>query len=82
MKAATEIHNKYNGMIPSEIRERLNIDKDSIIEWEINKNNEVVLNFRKKSELLDIIGIGGTQKPSDSVKDLKKTKKGENIDSN
>jgi len=82
MKATTEIHNKYHGMIPTEIREKLNIDKDSIIEWEINKDNEVVLNFRKRSDLLDIVGIGGTQKPTDSVKITKKNEKGENIDSN
>jgi bifunctional DNA-binding transcriptional regulator/antitoxin component of YhaV-PrlF toxin-antitoxin module len=48
MIAITSIFGKNQTTIPKEVRERLGLDDNMMIEWDINKNNEAILKFRKK----------------------------------
>jgi bifunctional DNA-binding transcriptional regulator/antitoxin component of YhaV-PrlF toxin-antitoxin module len=80
MIATTKIYNKYQTVIPAEIRKKLNIDKTYVIEWDLDENNEVKLNFRKKTKPEDIIGMISTENPTDAVELKKKHQRGEKID--
>ncbi|KZX12267.1 AbrB/MazE/SpoVT family DNA-binding domain-containing protein [Methanobrevibacter curvatus] len=80
MVPITKVYDKYQTVIPKEVRNKLDIKKDDTIEWILLENNEVKLNFRKKTNFKDIIGIIETKKPTNALKLKKKAQKGENID--
>ncbi|MCC7553038.1 MAG: type II toxin-antitoxin system PrlF family antitoxin [Methanobacteriaceae archaeon] len=56
MSVTTKIYGNYQTAIPSEIRKKLNITKDHVIEWSIDENGKPKIEFRKKMKLRDIRG--------------------------
>jgi bifunctional DNA-binding transcriptional regulator/antitoxin component of YhaV-PrlF toxin-antitoxin module len=48
MLAVTNVFGKNQTTIPKEIRQRLNLDGNFVIEWDINENNEAILKFKRK----------------------------------
>lgn len=57
--ATTTLYKNYQLAIPKAIRNKfkdLNIE-DTIIDWSINKNNEIIIKPRKKVFLDDVLGI-------------------------
>jgi bifunctional DNA-binding transcriptional regulator/antitoxin component of YhaV-PrlF toxin-antitoxin module len=55
-----EITNLYRGfqtVVPSKIRKKLNLDLDYILEWTISENNKVEVEFRKKTDFLDLVAM-------------------------
>ena len=44
----TKLYNRYQTIIPAEIRKKLDIEPDSLVEWSINEKGKVELEFRKK----------------------------------
>ncbi|MDR0913113.1 MAG: AbrB/MazE/SpoVT family DNA-binding domain-containing protein [Methanobrevibacter sp.] len=76
----TKVDNKNQIFIPSEIRKRFNIISGDVVEWLIDEDKSIRLNFRKRSNLMDIVGIVSSEKFIDSVKFQKKIDKGEEID--
>ncbi|MCL2688142.1 MAG: type II toxin-antitoxin system PrlF family antitoxin [Methanobrevibacter sp.] len=48
MIAITNIFGKNQTTIPKEVRKRLGLEKNMIIEWDVNEKNEAILRFRKK----------------------------------
>ncbi|MDR0900913.1 MAG: type II toxin-antitoxin system PrlF family antitoxin [Methanobrevibacter sp.] len=77
MIAETNIYDRYQTVIPKEIRKKLNLDKDQVIGWDINDKGKVELTFRKKLTTKDMIGRYTTKKPFNATKELKKTERGE-----
>ncbi|BBL61121.1 hypothetical protein MARBORIA2_13740 [Methanobrevibacter arboriphilus] len=80
MVTTTKIYDKYQTVIPKEIRQKLDITKEDIVEWRLLENNDIRINIRKKSDFKDIIGMINTKKPTDAVELKKKAQKGEKID--
>lgn len=56
MTVITKIYKNYQTAIPSEIRKKLNITKEDLVEWSINDDGEPEIKFRKKISLKDIKG--------------------------
>ena len=57
--ASTKLYKNFQLTIPKEVREEfdeLDID-NTMIDWKINKNNEIILVPRKKITTKDILGI-------------------------
>ena len=57
--ASTKLYKNFQLVIPKEVRrefDELDID-NTMIDWSINKNNEIVLVPRKKTTTKDILGI-------------------------
>ncbi len=57
--ASTKLYKNFQLAIPKEVRKEfneLNID-NTMIDWSINKDNEIVLIPRKKITTKDILGI-------------------------
>jgi len=79
MIAKTSIYPKYQTTIPKEIRKKLELKENQIIEWDINKNGNVELTFREKHSFKDMAGIFKTKEKTDAVEIKKKVKKGEPI---
>lgn len=75
----TKIYDKYQTVIPSEIRKKLNLSPSDIVEWSLMDDGSVSLNFRKKMSLDDIIGIIETKEPTNAVKLKKMASRGEKI---
>lgn len=71
MSVTTKIYNNFQTAIPSEIRKKLGIDENYLIEWSIDENNEPRIRFRKKMSFKDISGIIKLDHKTDSV-ELKK----------
>jgi AbrB family looped-hinge helix DNA binding protein len=76
MMAKTKIYPKYQTTIPKEIRKKLNLKENNIIEWDINKNGKVELTFRKKVTEKDIAVMIKKELPYDSVEIKKRGAKG------
>ena len=57
--ASTKLYKNFQIAIPKEIRKEFNeLDiNNTMIDWSINKNNEIVLVPRKKITTKDILGI-------------------------
>lgn len=57
--ASTKLYKNFQVAIPKEIRKEFNdLDIDNtMIDWSINKNNEIILVPRKKITTKDILGI-------------------------
>ena len=63
------MYKNYQLAIPKAIRNKLTdltID-DTIIDWSINENNEIVIKPRKKVSLDDVLGIIEDDDPRDAV---------------
>ena len=72
--ATTTLYRNYQLAIPKAIRSKfkdLDID-NTIIDWSINENNEIVIKPRKKVCLDDVLGIIDDDDPRNSV-DLKRS---------
>ena len=68
MVSITSIYDKFQTVIPAEIRKEFDLDKTYKIEWKINENGKVELDFIKELTLEDMIGRYTSKEPSDSVK--------------
>lgn len=57
--ATTTLYKNYQLAIPKAIRTQFKeLDStDTVIDWSINQNNEIIIKPRKKVSLEDIIGI-------------------------
>lgn len=77
MIVTTKIYNKYQTVVPLEIRKKLGIEQNDIIEWKLKENGKVEVSFSKNLSEKDMIGRFKAKKPFDSVKLLKKMDKGE-----
>lgn len=76
MIAKTNIYPKYQTTIPKEIRKKLDLKENCVVEWDINKNGKVELTFRKKVTEKDIAGMIKKELPYDSVEIKKRGAKG------
>ena len=68
MVSVTSIYDKFQTVIPVEIREEFDPDKSYKIEWKITENGKVELEFIKELSLDDMVGRYSTKEPIDSVK--------------
>lgn len=67
--ATTRLYKNYQLAIPKAIRNQfkdLSAD-DTIVDWSINENNEIIIKPRKKVCLDDILGIIEDDDPRDAV---------------
>ena len=67
--ATTTLYKNYQLAIPKAIRSQfkdLSV-KDTIVDWSINENNEIVIKPRKKVCLEDVLGIIEDDDPRDAV---------------
>ncbi|MDR0913382.1 MAG: AbrB/MazE/SpoVT family DNA-binding domain-containing protein [Methanobrevibacter sp.] len=71
MSFSTKIYKGFQTVIPSEIRKKLNLEVDDIVEWFFDETGSINIEFRKRSNFEDIIGIGESEEKTDAVK-LKK----------
>lgn len=66
--SVTSIYDKFQTVIPAEIRKEFNLDKSYKIEWTIKDNGKVELNFIKELSLDDMVGRYSAVENIDSVK--------------
>jgi len=64
----TKVYDNNQTAIPSEIRKMFKVQANDIVEWIVNEDGEININFRKRCRLDDIVGIVSSKKPIDSVK--------------
>lgn len=79
MIAETSIYNKYQTVIPKEIRTKFNINNEQMVEWDINDKGKVELTFRKKLTTKDMVGRYTTKKSLNATEKLKNMERGENL---
>ena len=70
MVVVTSIYDKFQTVIPSEIRKEFNLDKSYKIEWKINDEGKVELEFFRELSLDDMVGKYRANEAINSV-DLK-----------
>ncbi len=76
--ATTKIYDKFQTVIPVEVRRKYNINKkDYFIEWNINDNGKLELEFVKKLNFEDMVGRYKAKKPINSLKLKEQFRKGE-----
>ena len=68
MVIITSIYDKYQTVIPVEIRKKFDIDKSYKIKWKINNEGNVELEFFKELNLEDMIGKYTSKEDIDCVK--------------
>ncbi|MGL4670185.1 MAG: type II toxin-antitoxin system PrlF family antitoxin [Methanobacteriaceae archaeon] len=71
MIAETNIYSRYQTVIPKEIRKKVGIKKNQVIEWNINKNGKVELSFREKISHDDVKGMINLKEKTNAVKLVK-----------
>jgi len=77
MVITTKIYNKFQTVIPKEIREKLNITKDHLVEWYLDEKGEVRLSFVENLSFEDMAGIFSSSEATDAVKLKKQAQRGE-----
>ena len=68
--ATTTLYKNFQLAIPKAIRNKfkdLNVD-NTILDWSINENNEIIIKPRKKVSLDDVIGIIEDDDPRNAEK--------------
>jgi len=80
MGEITKLYNGFQTVVPSKIRKKLNLDLDYIVEWNISDDNKVEIEFRKKTDFLDLVGMVSSKDNTDSVKLQRKLRNGEKVD--
>ncbi|WP_458456566.1 hypothetical protein [Methanobrevibacter sp.] len=68
MVSVTRIYDKFQTVIPLEIRKEFNLDKSYKVEWKINKDGKVELDFIKDLTLDEMVGKYSAVENIDSVK--------------
>ena len=76
MAVMTKIYNKFQTVIPKEIREKLGITENHLVEWYLDEGGEVRLNFIENLSFEDMAGIFKSDKPSDACKLKKQVQRG------
>jgi bifunctional DNA-binding transcriptional regulator/antitoxin component of YhaV-PrlF toxin-antitoxin module len=79
MIVTTKIYNKYQTVVPLEIRKILGIEQNDLMEWKLKKNGKVEVSFSKNLSEKEMIGKFKAKEPFDSVKLLKKMDHGEKL---
>ena len=74
----TRIYDKFQTVIPAEIRNEFNLDKSYKIEWRINDDGKVELEFIKELSLDEMVGRYTASQPIDSVQLKKDIENGKN----
>jgi len=67
MVSVTSIYDKFQTVIPAEIRNEFNLDKSYKIEWRIKEDGKVELQFIKELTLNEMVGRYTASEPIDSV---------------
>lgn len=70
----TKIYPNNQTVIPAIIRKEFNITKDTLVEWNVNSDNMVILTFKsKKPKISDLAGLGkGNNNEKTNAVDLKR----------
>jgi len=76
MPLTTKIYNKFQTVIPKEVREKLGITQDYLVEWYLDEEGEVKLKFVENLSFEDMAGIFKSDKPGDAVKLKKQVQRG------
>ena len=76
MVITTKIYNKFQTVIPKEIRKKLDITKDHLVEWYLDETGEIKVKFVENLSFEDMAGIFSSDKPTDAVKLKKRTQRG------
>ena len=75
----TKIYRGSQTVVPASVRKALDVDDDSIVQWDVDEDKQVaVVSFRRKRSLSEIIGIVKDD-GRDSVEIKKKIAQGEKI---
>ena len=75
----TRINQKGQTTIPSEFRKEYNLCKDDIVKWEKNSQGEIVVSFRKKVTIDEMMGSIKRKDKTNSVKLVRSIYNEENI---
>ncbi len=67
MVSVTHIYDKFQTVIPVEVRKEFNLDKSYKIEWHIKEDRKVELEFIKELTLDELVGRYIASEPIDSV---------------
>ena len=67
MVSVTHIYDKFQTVIPAEVRNEFNLDKSYKIEWRIKEDGKVELEFIKELTLDEMVGRYTAFEPIDSV---------------
>ena len=67
MVSVTHIYDKFQTVIPAEVRNEFNLDKSYKIEWHIKEDGKVELEFIKELALDEMVGRYTAFEPIDSV---------------
>lgn len=70
--ATSKVYGNFQTSIPKEIRKNFNVDKNTILEWELNDEGKTVITFRTKRDIKNIVGAFSLDEKTNSV-DLKKS---------
>lgn len=68
MDTITSIYDKFQTVIPADIRKKFDLDKSYKIKWKINEKGNVELEFFKELHLEDMIGKYTSKENIDCVK--------------
>ena len=68
MDTITSIYDKFQTVIPVDIRKKFDLDKSYKIKWKINEKGNVELEFFKELNLEDMIGKYASKENIDCVK--------------
>ena len=63
----TSIYDKFQTVISAEIRKEFDLDKTHKIEWKINENGKVELDFIRELTLDEMVGRYTAKEPIDAV---------------
>lgn len=67
MGSITTIYDKFQTTIPSEIRNKFNLDENYKIQWKINEKGKVELDFFRSLSLDEMVGRYSAIEPVNSV---------------
>lgn len=67
MVSVTSIYDKFQTVIPAEIRKEFNLDKSYKIKWKINDDGKVELEFIKELTLDDMVGRYAAKEPTNAL---------------
>lgn len=67
MTIETKVYQKNQTTIPNFYRKKYNVQPEDIVQWDENEKGELVVSFRKKITMLELIGAGKKSKNTNAV---------------
>ncbi|KZX17207.1 AbrB/MazE/SpoVT family DNA-binding domain-containing protein [Methanobrevibacter filiformis] len=76
MTETSKLYKGFQTTIPKNIRNKINLDLEHVLDWDVLENGEIRVTPRKSTDFMSMCGMFKSKGPADAVKSVRKMREG------